>query len=1115
MDASDRLDTCLAAQSWFSLMEGCASPDDVCARAREGGFRSLALTDRNALYGLPEFADAAAEAGLKPIAGARLEFPGEAPLFAWCLDRGGYARLCSVLSSLLAWETPRRRNRLPPEAFSVSSAEDLLYGDGERIDEARGGASGTGASTATEAAPDRAARAVPRPAPSGYRGPTEDLLRGGWRGLALGSWDVRVLERLRAAADPAEAPLFGLVVAGRPQTALARFCRERGLSLLAVQDAAIFDPAGRELRALLGAIDRRVTLTALAARDDWAEAGPDRDFLDAAAVSARLSAFPDAIANANALAERAPDARSFFSETPVFPAYRGLAAEESFRLLRADCEAGIGRRYGPAGYHRPELRSRLDYELRIVADKGFSAYFLVVRDIVALCPRTCGRGSAASSLVSYLLGLTHVDPLAHNLFFERFLNAERRDPPDIDIDFPWDERHGVLRAVFERFSGRAALVADHCRFTGRSRIREPALALGIDAEEIARLVRVARHEGITRLPEPLRSYAELVRDVPRYIGSHPGGVVITPGPITDYVHVQPSPLGFPVGAWEKDGTERAGLVKIDLLGNRSLAVLRDCIELVNAKAEPGAEPLAWERFDPVDEPEARALIESGNTMGIFYIESPATRQLLRKMRIADYAHLVVASSIIRPAANRFIAEYVRRLHGAPWRRLPDAVEEALAETHGVMVYQEDVSRVAIAAAGFGAAEADGLRKALAKKRKADALASYRSRFFEGCAARGVTKADADELWDMMRSFDGYSFCKSHSASYALVSYRLAWMKARHPGEFIVSVINNGGGFYGTQAYLGEARRLGFDILPPDVNASAARYRVEALAAKGASAPPGADARPVTADRTAAVRIGLGQLSRLSRTTIERVAETRGRHGPFADLDDFFSRVKPELPDVRALVRSGALDGLPARAGGKPLTRPRAFWAWHRFRRSGADPAGLFAAAGDASADAAAPGCIEDYSDATKLADEVETMGLVVSRPPAALFLDRAVRTARRAGLPEPVDTRALPGLVGRQICIAGVVVAEKEVLTKKRDSMCFASFEDAWGLFETVIFPQAYAKLMPMLETYTAFLLAGTVTSDQGAVALRVEDAYGLNRPTLRSAASGYGKERAAARATG
>jgi error-prone DNA polymerase len=933
-----------------------------------------------------------------------------------------------------------------------------------------------------------------------------DLLESGWEGLALASADSSLL-----AALAGRGRLYAALPLGSPQEGSARAARELGLPLLPEHPARFIGSDDAELWRLARAVEERKTL-AYMERADSVGGGradpPGAALVGAERAAALLSAFPEAVASACALAEEAPSAASFFADPPVFPAYRGLLEEESFYLLRSLCAEGARRRYGPKSLEgarlRAPLRERLERELRIIRDKGFSAYFLVVRDIVARCPRTCGRGSAASSLVSYLLGLTHVDPLAHDLFFERFLNEGRKDPPDIDIDFPWDERPGVLASVFADYGGRAAMVADHCGFSERSALRESALALGMGEQDIRGAARALRLGTLDALPPELLRFARLVRGMPRYIGTHPGGVVITPGPITDYCHTQVSPAGLPVLGWEKNGTERAGLVKIDLLGNRSLAVLRDCLELVNRGAELRGEPemplaagassrggagelrgesvapLAWDLPGADTDPAARELVEAGRSMGVFYIESPATRQLLLKMGKVDYRHLVAASSIIRPAANKWINEYVRRLRGGRWRRLPAAVEETLKDTYGIMVYQEDVSRVAMAAAGFDAVLADGLRKVLTKKRKRGTLEDFRGRFFAGCAASGIGLRDSDELWDMMLSFDGYSFCKAHSASYALVSYRLAWMKAHYPAIFMASVVNNGGGFYGTQAYLGEARRLGIDILPPHVNASAAEYRVEG----------------------GALRIGLSQLRELSLPTRERILSARreiasaGRAG-FASLTEFEARVAPKLPELRALVRSGCLDGMPAEAGGRPLGRPQALWALHRIR----ERSGLGLAPGlELIADSwAPPSWIKDYAAPARLADEARFLGLVLGGVPAALFAGRAELVAARRGLPPPVSSSAIAGAVGdgqgRRLCLAGTTVAGKEVGTKDGKSMAFYTFEDESGLFETVFFPQAYASALPILEGNRAILMVGTAHSDYGAVSLHVEKAFGLNRP--------------------
>jgi DNA polymerase III alpha subunit len=1115
----------LGAHSWFSLMDGARSPADLVDAASAFGWSALALADTNNFHALPEVVDAAAAGGIKAIAAASIE-TGGLSFRAYCLDRRGFARLGELLTKALAVEVPRRRLHLPSELLDEEAAgaeDEVPEGEGPRAGRAdgspRGGigaprqqrpdAPARPADASARAASARGARASAQGGDSSSRpaeayDPIAELRGGGWEGLAIASADPAVLGRLAGGGR-----LFAALPLGYPQEGTARAARELKLPLLAEHPARFVGPADAELWNLARAIEERRTLGAPWSAGPQGAAGPPGALLVAESrARALLSAFPEALCAAEALVEEAAPASSFFADPPVFPAYKGLPDGEAYYLLRSLCEAGVPGRYGsapPAG-----LKPRLERELAIIRSKGFSSYFLVVRDIVRRCPRTCGRGSAASSLVSYLLGLTHVDPLAHDLFFERFLNEGRRDPPDIDIDFPWDERPALLKSVFEEYGGRAAMVANHCALSERSSLRETALALGMNEEDVAGAGRALRLGRLDTLAPELLRLARLVRGMPRYIGTHCGGVVITPGPITDWSHVQLSPAGLPVLAWEKDGTERAGLVKIDLLGNRSLAVLRDCITQVNLGTQEnlGAQVnLEWDFRGADEDPAARALVESGRTMGVFYVESPATRQLLLKMGTVDYGRLVAASSIIRPAANKWISEYVRRLRGGSWRRLPAAVEETLAETYGIMVYQEDVSRVAMAAAGFDAVLADGLRKALTKKRKGVALEDFKERFLAGCAASGVDGRDSAELWDMMLSFDGYSFCKAHSASYALVSYRLAWMKAHHPAIFMAAVINNGGGFYGTQAYLGEARRLGIGLLPPHVNASAAEYAVE-----------GGDA----------LRVGLSQLAGLSRRTIEGILASRGERGAFASLEDFDARVAPTLPELRALVRSGCLDGLPARAGGPPLCRPQALWALHRGRalaaraggrragrapaagrgpasggspRAGHGPAAGYSPAGYSPAvpelledEWAPPEWVKDYPRSARLADEARLLGLVLRGAPAALFSERAALVAGRRGLPAPSLSGCLPWLVGERVCLAGSVVAGKEVLSRDGRPMAFYTFEDEEGLFETALFPQAYARALPTLEANTAILVAGTARSEYGAITVHVEEAFGLNK---------------------
>ena len=648
--------TYLHFRSNYSLLRGCRSPEEICHFAREHDISTVGMADINNFYGLISFLLAAGREGVRPVVGVVVEQGGRELFTAWVMNREGYSRICRVLT-------------------------DLLTDQGGTYD------------------------------------PVAALQDRGWEGLSILSRRPDVIRRL---AGRERRGVYVELCYGRPFSALAGFARESGLPTAATQETVFLRDSDQRLFPMLRAIDLNTTIERVptqellgvspssAARGVNRRGAPRYAFVEPAAQESFFSAVPDALSNTEAIAREA-DASGIISPRFIFPAFNGMAEEEAFRLLTRLCLEGALRRYGGM---RPDIRERLDYELSIIQEKGFASYFLVVRDIVQQCPRTCGRGSAASSIVSYLLGITHVDPLRYTLFFERFLNRGRKDPPDIDVDFPWDEREKTLKYVFDKYAGHAAMVANHVTFGPRSAIRDPAKALGLPEEEIGQLVRAFRQGRFEDIPPYVSETAARIRGFPRNLGTHCGGVVITPGSITDYTHVQISPLGYPVIAWEKDGTEEAGLVKIDLLGNRSLAVLRDTLQLVEANHRVGLE---WESFDPLADVDTRDLMASGKTLGVFYVESPATRQLLTKMQKGDYENLVIASSIIRPAANQYIRTFVKRLHGAPYQPLHPLIENTLAETFGVMVYQEDVSRVAIDLAGFPIEEADRLRKILSKK----------------------------------------------------------------------------------------------------------------------------------------------------------------------------------------------------------------------------------------------------------------------------------------------------------------------------------------------------------------------------------------------------------------
>lgn len=965
-------------RSYYSLLRGVLSPEEICRYAGLRGCRYVGMADVNNFYGLHRFLRAARKTGLVPVAGAEIAIKGESLFTAYVENRTGFRIINEIITCALLLEGPH--------------AEKETYD------------------------------------------PVKDLIQKGWDGLVIVSDNLELMERL------ARHDRRGLLVKlehGEGWAGALRRSREMGLPSAAFNTAEHICPLDVRVSRVLEAIGQNRTVDML----------PERDGRPGGKIAASrsdmercFSAVPQALRNAMSLAERCRGDGLFNGEC-VFPEYRRLSSTSAFMLLRRLCEEGIQRRFGSG---TQQIKQRLEHELRIIRLKGFAGYFLVVWDIVRRCPRTCGRGSAAASLVSYLLGITHVDPLKYNLYFERFLNLDRDDPPDIDVDFPWDERGKVLEYVFETYKGKAGMVANHVTLGGRASLRESAKALGMDQEEIGRIARFARLRQYDRIPTQVKELADRINGTPRYIGTHCGGVVITPGPITGHSHLQLSAENYPVIAWDKEGAEKAGLVKIDLLGNRSLAVLRDSLELVEKRNHRRIE---WESFHPLDDRSTRKMIQHGNTVGVFYVESPATRQLLKKMNRGDFEHLVIASSIIRPAANRYIREYIDRLRRGYCDSLHPLMDAVLRDTRGIMVYQEDVSRVATAVAGFSAEEADRLRKVVAGKDRERRLRDFRKAFFRGALARGIAPVTVEDIWNMVLSFRGYSFCKAHSASYALLSYKLAFLKRHYPLEFMVSVINNEGGYYGLQTYLNECRRMGFNVLIPDINRSNYDHSAEKKA----------------------VRLGMKQLANIPRKFLRSVLDDRRQAGTFRDCDDFLKRCGPSMTEMRIFIRSGCLDSI---SGG--LSRPQLVWSYVRqhseyclFRNP-------------------VPRQIGDYSPTKKILDCLHTLGLLVDGHPVDIFRSDIDRHLARSGRPPAILSSDMQRYPGRTVTLAGSVVTGKEVYTRTGAEMVFVSFEDSQSIFETVFFPETYGRYRSSLDSSCVFLVTGRVEEDRGAVCVSV-----------------------------
>jgi DNA polymerase III alpha subunit len=518
-----------------------------------------------------------------------------------------------------------------------------------------------------------------------------------------------------------------------------------------------------------------------------------------------------------------------------------------------------------------------------------------------------------------------------------------------------------------------------------------------------------------------------------------------PDEIRRYVPVEISASGWPVIQWEKDQAEEAGLVKIDLLGNRSLAVIRDALASIKLNTGRTIDYATW---DPISDLTTTELIRRGDTMGCFYVESPATRLLLRKLwtgmppaRRAQcdvFEHLIVVSSIIRPAANVFVDEFVRRAHGHPYQSLHPLLDEVLAETLGIMVYQEDVMNVAVAVGGFSVHDGDQLRKVLSKKHKGRQLSDYQRQFYEGASARGVRRSVIDQIWAMMMSFAGYSFCKPHSASYAQVSFKSAYLRVHYPAEFIAAVVSNQGGYYSAFAYLSEGRRMGLTILPPDINASEWAY--------------------TGSGRT--VHVGLMQVKSLQADLAKRLLTERQINGLYRSFRDFLDRVKPETAQATLLIKAGCFDSV---AG--ELTRPALMW--RLFASQAARPLGYLPVP-------------PEYSLQQRLTHEHALFGFPLSCHPLDLFKDRVARI-------QHIPARDLPVHVGEEVTVIGWLVTEKTISTKKGEPMEFVTFEDQTALYDATLFPNTYRRYCHLLAMNQAYAVTGRVEQQFSTVALTVK----------------------------
>lgn len=817
--------------------------------------------------------------------------------------------------------------------------------------------------------------------------------------------------------------------------------------LVALHPVVVADKIEYRLHEYLRAIDLNTLLTMLTAGDTCR---PSDTFLPAGQIEANYSRYSFILDNTRNLLNRCemdyPRGKIKLNRKT----FTGSKADDT-TLLEKLAMDGMAYRYGK---NNKEVLKRIRYELQVIADLDFCSYFLITWDIIRYAMGRgyyhVGRGSGANSVVAYCLRITEVDPVELDLYFERFLNAQRTSPPDFDLDFSWDEREDVQDYIFKRY-GRVhtALLGTMSTFKDRSVIREIGKVMGLPKSEIDGFVGPARASASrdNATFKKITALYDLMKDMPNQRSIHAGGVLISEEPITYYTALDLPPKGMPTVQWDMYEAEEIGYDKYDILSQRGIGHIKEAVKLIEQNQQRKVDIHQTKKF--MSDPKINARLKSGDTIGCFYIESPAMRQLLSKLRCDSYLTLVAASSIIRPgvAMSGMMKTYIQNYHNPGGiKYLHPVMEEKLGETFGVMVYQEDVIKICIHYAGMDGTDADILRRGMSGK--------YRSRvefdrlvdkFHYGAKALERPEEITKEVWRQVSSFAGYSFSKAHSASFAVESYQSLYLKTYFPLEFMVGVLNNYGGFYTRWLYVQELQRAGATVHLPCVNKS----------------------EPTVSISGKDCWLGLIGIHGLEEGVIERIPEERRHGGPYTGLEDFLKRTGIGLEQAVILIRVGAL-----RFTGK--SKKQLLWDVH-LRMAGKTKRYNHAELFHTEA--------KEYSMPelvnTRLEDtyhELELLGFPLSQSMFDLL-----KTSFRGN----VMAKGLMAFVGQTVKMVGQYVCEKTVHTKNNKKMWFGTFLDADGdFFDTVHFPNS-TPAYPFRGT-GCYLILGKVVEDFGYPAIEV-----------------------------
>ena len=697
--------------------------------------------------------------------------------------------------------------------------------------------------------------------------------------------------------------------------------------------------------------------------------------------------------------------------------------EKDKQLIRRLCRDNLTYRYPQPS---EEVRSRVKKELALIEQKGFVSYFLINWDITNYARQKgyfyVGRGSGANSIVAYLLKITDVDPIELDLYFERFINLYRENPPDFDIDFSWKDREDITQYIFDRFPN-TALLATYNTFKYRAAVRELGKVFGLPKEEIDILSKGRMNTGqLDHMSRLVLKYSALIQGLPNLLSVHASGIVISEKPLHNYTATFVPPKGFPTTQFDMVVAEDIGLYKFDILGQRGLAKIKDGLALARQN-NPSHDLIDIHDIKSIKKDSTiNNMLKKGKAIGCFYVESPAMRMLLKKLEVDEYLGLVAASSIIRPgvAKSGMMREYILRYRNPERRKeAHPTMQKIMPDTYGIMVYQEDVIKVAHYFAQLTLGEADVLRRGMSGKyRSREEFLRIKDKFFSNCKDIGHDDALAKEVWRQIESFAGYAFAKGHSASYAVESYQSLFLKAYYPIEFMTAVINNGGGFYRAELYIHEARMCGATIKPPCVNQS--------------------DYGCTVHDKT--IHLGLGFIHGLDSDTVHRIWKSRIENGHFENLVDFTERVHIGIEELTSLVRIGAFSF--DKKGKKEL-----LWQAHQLLNKKPHDIQQTKLFETVVKDYTLPNLsTEEYEEAF---DQLELLGYPLCDP--FLLCDD--------DLTNEICVKNLPEHLGKKINILGYLIATKDTSTSNGKRMAFGTFLDQEGQFlDTTHFPNVAMK---------------------------------------------------------